>query len=129
MNEKQTYQDDIDYDQTTPEYTADDVLDHSSDYLSEESYEEEKEKRPRSFWIASLKLLSSLVFVVVLLIGLVRGIGVFLSGNQLAGLLIFLGISLSSFMILALVMVFIHLAEDSMRTRHAIEIIKDKKRW
>ena len=126
MDETQTKKASIDYNQIDAEDGGDNVQDRSSvDNESEETYIEEiKEKHPSSFWIASLRILSSLVFIAAVVFGLVRGIGIYLNGNELAGLLIFISVSLTAFMCLAVVMVFLNLAEDMLISRVMLERIR-----
>ena len=129
MNETQTHQNS--HSQNDQEYKPGENYDYSSvDNQNEEtSVEEIKEKRPSSFWIICTKILVSIAFVTVVTFGLIRGIGIYLDGNELAGILIFIVVSLTAFMGLALIMVFLNLAEDMMISRFTLEKIRDGTRY
>ena len=131
MNETQTRQDSTNHSQNDHDYKPGENQDYSSiDNQSEEtSVEEMKEKRPYSFWIACTKILVSIAFVTVVTFGLIRGIGIYLDGNELAGILIFIVVSITAFMGLALIMVFLNLAEDMMISRFTLEKIRDGTRF
>ncbi|GHU50960.1 hypothetical protein FACS1894127_6880 [Clostridia bacterium] len=77
-------------------------------------------KNPSSFWINSLKIVAVIFFVVAVMVGLAEGIGIVIGGNQLAGLITFLAVSLSAFVILAVVMVLLNLAQDIKEIRSIV---------
>ena len=124
MNETQMHQDNNAYGQIGSRYGGEDSIDNSRDDQEEESFDGVKKIRPPiSFWITSLKILSSIVFIGIVVFGLMKGIGIFLNGNELAGLLVFLLFSLSAFMGLSLVMVLLNLSQDTMVMRFILEMI------